>query len=726
MARITRRPQGKDQGKKQAARTPEDLPLLEKFHKWLQNAIDDQTWVAWRKHAIKCYMYRENEQWTSSERGDLEKRKQPETINNQVSVTVARQVGQFVKLKVRTAFAGRNSVDDDSADILSELFLYVRQNTKMEFEERDVFEDGTISGYGVFDVGVSFDDLLQPEITVERENPFDVLPDPKSRKYDWNEDAQYIFRVKWVDLKDAQERFPGKATMLNGLFDDATRGLLGDVDVFRNNNFINQDREQLKIAEVQYKVKEKQVLLIFPDGSTILKQDADPAKVAKAKSKGTEILELDRLEDTLWQGTFTAGVLLEHKKLKRKMYRWVPYFVHRKQNGEPFSEIFIALPMQDAINKRESKALHLLTTNQSIYEEGAIEDKGQTALEIARPDGQIEVARGFFEKFKLEKNVELAQAQMQMHTLSQTDFKRIVGINPESLGERSEIRSGAGIREKVQQTELILLPNFSNFTRTRSIMAFVILDLMKIYYTEPKLRFITDDQGARKKIALGRDTIESIKQNKYDVLVTVRPDVESADQEQFNQIREALPGILPFGPFWVQQLLELSDIPKKKELIEKLNNVPPPPLQPKINISAQIDQLTPPERAFYYRKMGDEKLAQIVEQTAPPPTNLIKKEMQTEKTQAKLSEEDAKLQAKAASDAENNASAAAESAAKAEEAALKAESEAQKGQADIFKSLLDIDKKQIEVRKAQVGLESTMKKEKERVKGTNNRPRRNK
>lgn len=720
MARITKRPQGKDQGKRKGPNAQTfsgdiDRPLLEKFHRWLQNAIDDQTWVSWRKNAIRCYQYRENEQWTASERGDLRKRKQPETINNQVSVTVARQVGQFVKLKVRTAFAGRNSVDDDSADTLSELFLYVRQNTQMEFEERDVFEDGTICGYGVFDVGVSFDDLLQPEITVEHENPFDVLPDPKSRKYDWNEDAQHIFRVKWVDLKDAQERFPSKANMMHGLFSDATRGLLGDVDVFRNNNFIRQDRMQLKIAEVQYKVKEKQTLLIFPDGSTILKEDADPAKIAATKKKGTEILELDRLDTVLWQGTFTAGVLLEHKKLKRKIFRWVPYYVHRKQNGEPFSEIFIALPMQDAINKRESKALHLLTTNQSIYEEGAIEDKTQTALEIARPDGQIEVARGFFEKFKLEKNVELAQAQMQMHTLSQTDFKRIVGINPEALGERSEIRSGSGIQKKVEQTELILQPNFSNFARTRNIMARNILELMKIYYTEPKIRFITDDMGARKKIALGRDTIESIKQNQYDVVITTRPDVESADQEQFNQIREALPGMIPFGPFWVQQLLELSDIPKKKELIEKLNNVPPAPLIPKINISAQLDQMMPVERAFLYEKMGNKQLAQIVMQQAPPPTNVIKKEMQTEKTQAKLDEEDAKL---AAGAEEREASAAGDEA--------KADAEEEKGTGELFKSLLEIDKKKLEVEKARVALDSSKKKEKERGKRDSDRSRRNK
>jgi hypothetical protein len=584
----------------------------------------------------------------------------------------------------------------------------------MEFEERDVFEDGTTCGYGVFDIGVSFDDLFQPEITVEHENPFDVLPDPKSRKYDWNEDAQYIFRVKWVDLTDAQERFPEKGRMLGGLFDDGTRGLLGDVDAFRNNNFINQDREQVKLVEVQYKVKEKQTLLIFPDGSTILKDEIDEKKLADfKKDKSQEVVELDRIDHVIWHATFTAGVLLEHKKLKRKFFRWVPYYVHRKQNGEPYSEIFIALPMQDAINKRESKALHLLTTNQSIYEEGAIDDKTQTALEIARPDGQIEVARGFFDKFKLEKNVELAQAQMQMHTLSQTDFKRIVGINPEALGENTSIRSGIGVQKKLEQTDLILLPNFSNFTRTRQIMAHNILDLMKIFYTEPKVRFITDDDGSRRKINLGQDTIDSMKENQYDVVVTVRPDVESADQEQANMIKEQLPQILPFGPFWVQQLIELSDIPKKKELIEKLQNVPPPPLQPKINISAQLDQMMPAERAFMYEKMGNKELAEEVRATAPPPTNVIKKDMQSEKTAAKSADDDKKLAANAANDQ-----------LKAAQEAEKGDREESKGQADIFKGLLDIDKKEIEVEKAKVGLEASKKKKNEQ--GNNNRSRRNK
>jgi hypothetical protein len=43
--------------------------------------------------------------------------------------------------------------------------------------------------------------------------------------------------------------------------------------------------------------------------------------------------------------------------------------------------------LQDAINKRESKAIHLLNANATITEENNIVDKDEYAKERARPDG---------------------------------------------------------------------------------------------------------------------------------------------------------------------------------------------------------------------------------------------------------------------------------------------------------------------------------------------------
>ena len=50
------------------------------------------------------------------------------------------------------------------------------------------------------------------------------------------------------------------------------------------------------------------------------------------------------------------------------------------------------ISLQDEINKRRSKALHLLSVHQVIAEKGAVQDVDKARRELARPDGFIEVA----------------------------------------------------------------------------------------------------------------------------------------------------------------------------------------------------------------------------------------------------------------------------------------------------------------------------------------------
>jgi hypothetical protein len=73
----------------------------------------------------------------------------------------------------------------------------------------------------------------------------------------------------------------------------------------------------------------------------------------------------------------------------------------RRKDGGPYSLITLALSLQDAINKRESKALHLLNTNQTVAERSALLDKETYAEEIAKPDGIAEVADGALQSQRL-------------------------------------------------------------------------------------------------------------------------------------------------------------------------------------------------------------------------------------------------------------------------------------------------------------------------------------
>ena len=113
---------------KQELQNKSDSEVVHKLDEMFVSAIDHPTWVSWRENAVKCFKYKEGDQWTSKEKAVLAARNQPDTVNNQVKVTVDRLVGQFVTQRTRTGYRGRNPQDQSGADSLNDIFLFIKQN----------------------------------------------------------------------------------------------------------------------------------------------------------------------------------------------------------------------------------------------------------------------------------------------------------------------------------------------------------------------------------------------------------------------------------------------------------------------------------------------------------------------------------------------------------------------------------------------------------------------
>lgn len=635
--------------------------LLEDFDQKFRAAVDHPTWVDWRANAIQCFKYRENDQWTTEEKAELSKRGQPPTVNNQVSVTIERMVGQFVKQKTRIAYRGRNPQDQPLAESLSDILLFIRQNNQLEFEEREMAEDGFTGGFGVLETRIIFDDAFQPEIQIRAVSPFEIFPDPFSRRYDWNEDATYICRAKWVDVDEAIALYPAHKKKLKALVNDS-EGFSGSVsnisniDSFTKENYVDYKLERVRLIEIAYKTKKRESICLFQDGTVVDKEEMtltepggnrrtvtpDQLKTLKAELPYHEI---DRVVSSMRVGIFACGVLLDDKPSSLERFPFVPYFVHRKKSGEPYSLIYISLSMQDAINKRESKALHLLNTNQSILEEGAVTDLNEHQTQKARPDGIMKLNRGYFEKFMLHNNLELAQSQFTMHGEAKQDFRRITGINPDAMGERSEVRSGIGIARKQAMTDVIIAPVFDNLRRTRQLVAKNVLELIQEYFTEEKIFYITDDLNKVKPVALKADHLAQIKQSTYDVVVEDLPDTTTMQQEQFDMLATVLPQILPFGPRWTKRLIQLSEIRGKDDIVKEIEQeLQPPPEKPKINLSLDWAKLVGPEKAAFAMEMGLPELAKFELENASPPEQVIKAQADLAKEQSKGQVEQIKQQ----------------------------------------------------------------------------------
>ena len=70
------------------------------------------------------------------------------------------------------------------------------------------------------------------------------------------------------------------------------------------------------------------------------------------------------------------------------------------------------ISLQDEINKRRSKAMHLLNVHQVVAEQGAVPDVDKARREVARPDGYVEVMPGL--KFEIQQTADLAAGQFQL------------------------------------------------------------------------------------------------------------------------------------------------------------------------------------------------------------------------------------------------------------------------------------------------------------------------
>lgn len=626
--------------------TKQEKELLTKLDKNFQSALQHPTWQNFASNAKIDFEFRENKQWTDDEVTEIEKRGQAATTENEINVVVKRLNGAHKRQKTRIMFRGRNvGADEDAANVLSDLALHAQQNSGYEFEEGDMFDDGNVSGFGVMECKIVMGDDLEPTIKLEAEDVLNVFPDPNSKKYNWNKDANHLSRAKWTALEEAQEMYPHKKRELNAFINLDT--VQNDTSNFRKDNYIDEKSERVRLVEQWYKER-KRTQIIFKDGEVEVVSDLSDAKIKKKLANGGQLIP--GIKTVMKMAVFVGDILLESKDspYEHELFPFVPFFVYRKKDGEPYSDVRLLIDPQREINKRRSKALHLLSTNQAVYEEGAIQDRDELAREMAKPDGQIAYKKG--RRFEMVKNIEVASSQIALHSESKQAITRISGVSNESLARGSEIRSGIGLQRKQQEQSILLLPIFDNLRRTRLMVGDLIFGLIKQYYTAERVFSVTDNQDMSRQIDFTQEHIDTIKDGIYDMIIEETPDTTTIQDEQFRMISDTLNG-LNLPPNYAMTLLpilfKLSQIRGKDEIIQQIQELGQPgPEHPKMNLNLVWSELSREEKSAFASLNGWEDLAQFELEAGDQAAHITKEEAGIAKKQieveGKLEETDMK------------------------------------------------------------------------------------
>lgn len=551
--------------------------------------------------------YYDGKQWSKTELEKLARRKQAPTVFNIVQRKIDAIVGVEIRTRSEPRCYPRNPADADAAEIATDVLRYVKEKERWNTVKTNGFLDGLVEGACAIEIGGEKSAVPMTPIHAS-----EFFWDPRSRKYDFS-DARYMGTAKWVDIELAIRAFASPPPMptLEEIQEDPRLAIQYHRDKVASDKAQESIRQTLdqSLSTTEFEDRPFQIFgdkkrnRVFVVDMWYLNPESGWARcVFTGQGKLYECQAEHNHEDG--EGRKTHPIVAFSPYVDRDNCRYGPVRQLR--------------PVQDEINKRRSKALHILTANQIIMEPGAAIDGNDNKLraEAQKPDGVMSIRAGA--RFEIVKNVDLASGQMQMDEAAMAFAERL-GPNPQLMGQQGQASSGRAILA-LQQSGLGELGVVFDRLRDWELRVYrTIWTRVRQYWDGPSYVRVTDDTGAARFSPIngapkigddGKPMVHMAPDGKpmmqigahpitgamtqtpaiqtgpaladldIDIIIDAAPEAASLQAEQFEQVMKMVQaGALQLPP---EAVIELSTLPNKsivRDLIKKASSETPNPAQ---------------------------------------------------------------------------------------------------------------------------------------------------
>lgn len=422
-----------------------------------------------RERAEQCRDYYDGKQLTAAELAVYRKRNQPPVIANYIKRKIDFLLGVERRIRSDPKAFPRNPKDEETAEAATDALRYVADQNNMDSIRSSVFENMMIEGYGAGIVGVEMDNAGAPRITVNHV-PWDrMYYDPHSRKPDFS-DRRYDGIVIWMDASEARETWPDRADAIETTMASASLTETYD-DRPQNLMWCDNRRKRVRICQAHYKRDGEWYIGTFTKGGWLAEPVVSPY--------------LDK------DGNSTSPLRMRSAYIDRENNRYGP--------------VRDMISLQDELNKRRSKFLHLVNTRQSYGNKQAVADPQKARQELAKPDGYLEINADakFGQDFGIIPTSDLSQGQFMM--LEQvTGELQAQGPNAAQAGKDPRTQSGRAIQAQ-QQGGAIEQEKLNDDLKqwTRDLYEVVWMTIRQ-YWTEEKWVRVTDDERKIKFVGLNQ------------------------------------------------------------------------------------------------------------------------------------------------------------------------------------------------------------------------------
>ena len=526
-----------------------------------------------RKLSERDRDYFDERQLTAEEENTLKKRGQPVVIRNMIKRKVNAMLGLEKQTRKDPKAFPRNPDDEQSAKAATDALRYVCDNSRWDDLRSQCAKELAIEGTCAVKIGVTEgQEGIDPDI---KRLPWDrFYYDPHSVQFDFS-DAAYKGEVVWMDLDDALEKFPDAKDALESTVAQSSRSETYD-DTPKWKLWADHKRRRVRLCEHYFKTKDGWEYCIFTKGGFVVEPMPSPYMGEKAPECPIHAVSL---------------------------------YVDR--DGNRYGEVRTMIGAQDEVNKRSSKALHLITQRQVRVSPNTGMEATAIRKELSRPDGVFIGEPGDVE---ILPTSDMASGNIALLQEAKSELS-LLGPNAALGGKNESDLSGRAIMAQ-QQGGMTELATYLDCIKTLSLATYrATWNRIRQYWDGPRWVRVTDDQrnlvfvGINQPITvlqaeaqkLGVDKANMAKADPQavayletlatmpiaqqvsgienavaeldvDIIIDEGLDTPTVAAEQFDTLAKVMPALGPLAqsPAVLKALVQASSLRDKDALIEAL------------------------------------------------------------------------------------------------------------------------------------------------------------
>ena len=457
--------------------------------------------------------------------------------------------------------------DELTAEIYSSVIKWITKDRMSEMAVSGAFKDALICGMGWLAVTMDYQkDVLNGDIDIRRESPFNMLIDPGTTQLDLS-DCSYIIRHSRVHKNQLKLLYPSKAGEI-----EKTTGGIDDDDILKYADIPNDRGERLKVMELWRRVyKNKTFLVNTQNPSAVEEWTGDSDMLQVILNQRPELISIKKKSPAIKLTTVIEDSIEAFdgdNPYDTESYPFHPVFGYFESSFDDWDTKLTGLvaPLKDAQrekNKRRSQIMQILNTTAGsgwIADRGAVDDI--EALNSGGAGKYIEKNPG--KMLERIRPPEFPASIMQLELAFSEDIK-LIGVAPELLGQRETSReSGVAVQLRQKQGLIGHQELFDNLSMTKVSLGRQMIELINKNFTREKMQRIVGQE-----IQIPQEFDQYREFMRFDVVVD---EVVDSPTAKLATLQDVLQFMQYGGQVDPETFMELSNIPKslKEKMLPRM------------------------------------------------------------------------------------------------------------------------------------------------------------